>query len=175
MFKVLQLYLHPNGCSALDLCTGSHIFRASPRSPCCHSYFLSVCPLSPCCHSYCLSVCPFILLSWLLSVCVHFHIVVMVTVCLCALSSCCHGYCLSVCALSSCCHGYCLCLCPFILSWSLSVCVCSLSGTFPFNEDEEIADQIHNAAFMFPPDPWETVTRDGGCRCLVGDSSPAAC
>lgn len=52
---------------------------------------------------------------------------------------------------------------PFILLlWLLSVSVCSLSGTFPFNEDEEIADQIHNAAFMFPPDPWETITRDGG-------------
>ena len=75
----------------------------------------------------------------------------MVTVYLCALSS----Y-----------HGYFLSVCPFILlSWLLSVCVCSLSGTFPFNEDEEIADQIHNAAFMFPPDPWETITRDGGCGC----------
>ena len=42
-----------------------------------------------------------------------------------------------------------------------SCLLCSLSGTFPFNEDEEIADQIHNAAFMFPPDPWETITRDG--------------
>ena len=39
--------------------------------------------------------------------------------------------------------------------------VCSLSGTFPFNEDEEISDQIHNAAFMYPPDPWSTITQDG--------------
>ena len=37
----------------------------------------------------------------------------------------------------------------------------SLSGTFPFNEDEEIADQIQNAAFMFPPDPWSTITKEG--------------
>lgn len=37
----------------------------------------------------------------------------------------------------------------------------SLSGTFPFNEDEEITDQIHNAAFMFPPNPWKEISDDG--------------
>ena len=37
----------------------------------------------------------------------------------------------------------------------------SLSGTFPFNEDEEIADQIQNAAFMYPPDPWATISKEG--------------
>ena len=37
----------------------------------------------------------------------------------------------------------------------------SLSGTFPFNDDEEVTDQIQNAAFMFPPDPWESVSREG--------------
>lgn len=39
--------------------------------------------------------------------------------------------------------------------WSVGVVVyVSLSGTFPFNEEEDIQDQIHNAAFMYPPDPW---------------------
>lgn len=37
----------------------------------------------------------------------------------------------------------------------------SLSGTFPFNEDEEIIDQIHNAAFMFPSDPWSLISTEG--------------
>ena len=37
----------------------------------------------------------------------------------------------------------------------------SLSGTFPFNDDEEISDQIQNAAFMFPPDPWATISQEG--------------
>ena len=43
------------------------------------------------------------------------------------------------------------------------VCVLfhSLSGTFPFNEDEDIEDQIHNAAFMFPPDPWANISPEG--------------
>ena len=35
-----------------------------------------------------------------------------------------------------------------------------MSGTFPFNEDEEIADQIQNAAFMFPPEPWKDLSRE---------------
>lgn len=37
----------------------------------------------------------------------------------------------------------------------------SLSGTFPFNEDEEIADQIQNAAFMYPANPWADISREG--------------
>ena len=46
--------------------------------------------------------------------------------------------------------------------WSVGVIIyVSLSGTFPFNEDEEIADQITNAAFMYPPDPWSTVSQEG--------------
>lgn len=36
----------------------------------------------------------------------------------------------------------------------------SLSGTFPFNEDEDINDQIHNAAFMYPPNPWKQISSD---------------
>ncbi|XP_052001550.1 serine/threonine-protein kinase D1-like [Xyrauchen texanus] len=43
--------------------------------------------------------------------------------------------------------------------WSVGVIVyVSLSGTFPFNEDEDIHDQIQNADFMYPPNPWKTVT-----------------
>ncbi|XP_072025652.1 serine/threonine-protein kinase D3-like isoform X3 [Amphiura filiformis] len=45
--------------------------------------------------------------------------------------------------------------------WSVGVIVyVSLSGTFPFNEDEEITDQIHNAAFMFPPNPWREISSE---------------
>ncbi|XP_014060348.1 serine/threonine-protein kinase D3 isoform X1 [Salmo salar] len=43
--------------------------------------------------------------------------------------------------------------------WSVGVIVyVSLSGTFPFNEDEDINDQIHNAAFMYPPNPWKEIS-----------------
>lgn len=43
--------------------------------------------------------------------------------------------------------------------WSVGVILyVSLSGTFPFNEDEDIADQIQNAAFMYPPTPWSEVS-----------------
>uniref|UniRef100_A0A3Q3IR39 Serine/threonine-protein kinase n=1 Tax=Monopterus albus TaxID=43700 RepID=A0A3Q3IR39_MONAL len=35
-----------------------------------------------------------------------------------------------------------------------------LSGTFPFNEDEDINDQIHNAAFMYPTNPWKQISSD---------------
>ncbi|XP_036449915.1 serine/threonine-protein kinase D1 isoform X2 [Colossoma macropomum] len=43
--------------------------------------------------------------------------------------------------------------------WSVGVIIyVSLSGTFPFNEDEDIHDQIQNAAFMYPPNPWKKVT-----------------
>ena len=34
----------------------------------------------------------------------------------------------------------------------------SLSGTFPFNEDEDINEQIQNAAFMYPPHPWKEIS-----------------
>ncbi|KAJ8044764.1 Serine/threonine-protein kinase D3 [Holothuria leucospilota] len=45
--------------------------------------------------------------------------------------------------------------------WSVGVIIyVSLSGTFPFNEDEEITDQIHNAAFMFPPNPWKEISAE---------------
>lgn len=44
--------------------------------------------------------------------------------------------------------------------WSVGVILyVSLSGTFPFNEDEDINDQIHNAAFMFPKVPWSSISK----------------
>jgi serine/threonine protein kinase len=46
--------------------------------------------------------------------------------------------------------------------WSVGVIVyVSLSGTFPFNDDEEITDQIQNAEFMYPPTPWKEVSESG--------------
>lgn len=55
--------------------------------------------------------------------------------------------------------------------WSVGVIVyVSLSGTFPFNEDEDINDQIQNAAFMYPPTPWKDISAEGKenteCVCL---------
>ncbi|KAK0154705.1 Serine/threonine-protein kinase D2 [Merluccius polli] len=45
--------------------------------------------------------------------------------------------------------------------WSVGVIMyVSLSGTFPFNEDEDINDQIHNADFMYPPNPWKQISGD---------------
>lgn len=45
--------------------------------------------------------------------------------------------------------------------WSVGVIVyVSLSGTFPFNEDEDINDQIQNAAFMYPARPWREISSD---------------
>lgn len=45
--------------------------------------------------------------------------------------------------------------------WSVGVIIyVSLSGTFPFNEDEDINDQIQNAAFMYPPQPWKKVSQE---------------
>jgi len=43
----------------------------------------------------------------------------------------------------------------------------SLSGTFPFNENEDIADQIQNAAFMYPPQPWKEVSHEGESSLLT--------
>jgi len=36
----------------------------------------------------------------------------------------------------------------------------TLSGTFPFNEEEDICDQIENASFMYPPNPWKQISHD---------------
>ncbi|ESO09567.1 hypothetical protein HELRODRAFT_168571 [Helobdella robusta] len=47
--------------------------------------------------------------------------------------------------------------------WSVGVVIyVSLSGTFPFNEDEDIPAQIQNASFMFPANPWK---EDYQCWC----------
>lgn len=52
--------------------------------------------------------------------------------------------------------------------WSVGVIVyVSLSGTFPFNEDEDINDQIQNAAFMYPRNPWKEISHDGICFDLI--------
>lgn len=46
--------------------------------------------------------------------------------------------------------------------WSVGVIMyVSLSGTFPFNEDEDISDQIQNAAFMYPANPWSLISTGG--------------
>ncbi|XP_076318715.1 serine/threonine-protein kinase D1-like isoform X2 [Tachypleus tridentatus] len=43
--------------------------------------------------------------------------------------------------------------------WSVGVIIyVSLSGTFPFNEEEDIHDQIQNATFMYPPNPWKEIS-----------------
>ncbi|XP_023681645.2 serine/threonine-protein kinase D3 isoform X1 [Paramormyrops kingsleyae] len=43
--------------------------------------------------------------------------------------------------------------------WSVGVIIyVSLSGTFPFNEDEDINEQIQNAAFMYPSTPWKEIS-----------------
>lgn len=45
--------------------------------------------------------------------------------------------------------------------WSVGVIIyVSLSGTFPFQEDEDINDQIQNAAFMYPPNPWKDISKE---------------
>lgn len=46
--------------------------------------------------------------------------------------------------------------------WSVGVIIyVSLSGTFPFNEEEDINDQIQNAGFMYPPNPWKEISSNG--------------
>uniref|UniRef100_A0AAV2KRZ7 Protein kinase domain-containing protein n=1 Tax=Knipowitschia caucasica TaxID=637954 RepID=A0AAV2KRZ7_KNICA len=46
--------------------------------------------------------------------------------------------------------------------WSVGVILyVSLSGTFPFNEDEDIKQQIANAAFMYPRHTWAMVSLQG--------------
>jgi serine/threonine protein kinase len=43
--------------------------------------------------------------------------------------------------------------------WSVGVIIyVTLSGAFPFNDGEEITEQIQNASFMFPPDLWRGVS-----------------
>ncbi|XP_051574626.1 protein kinase D4 isoform X2 [Myxocyprinus asiaticus] len=43
--------------------------------------------------------------------------------------------------------------------WAVGVILyVSLSGTFPFNEDEDIHQQITNASFMYPRQPWSLIS-----------------
>ncbi|TGZ46590.1 hypothetical protein CRM22_011096 [Opisthorchis felineus] len=45
--------------------------------------------------------------------------------------------------------------------WSVGVILyVSLSGTFPFNEEEDITEQIENAEFMYPSQPWDSVSEE---------------
>jgi hypothetical protein len=53
------------------------------------------------------------------------------------------------------------CAWPFARDLYCCASSCSLSGTFPFNEDEEIMDQIQNAAFMYPANPWKEISPEG--------------
>lgn len=57
--------------------------------------------------------------------------------------------------------------------WSVGVIIyVTLSGTFPFNEDEDINDQIQNADFMYPPQPWREISKEAihliSCLLQVG-------
>lgn len=46
--------------------------------------------------------------------------------------------------------------------WSVGVIMyVSLSGTFPFNEEEDIQQQITNATFMYPQQTWASVSLEG--------------
>jgi serine/threonine protein kinase len=46
--------------------------------------------------------------------------------------------------------------------WSMGVIVyVSLSGTFPFEEDRDIYEQIMNSDLMYPPEPWNSISQDG--------------
>ena len=55
--------------------------------------------------------------------------------------------------------------------WSTGVIIyVSLSGQFPFNETMELEDQIKNAQFMYPENPWKEISHDAiNCikHCLV--------
>lgn len=44
--------------------------------------------------------------------------------------------------------------------WSVGVIIyVSLSGTFPFNDENEINERTQSAStFLFPPDPWEDIS-----------------
>ena len=51
--------------------------------------------------------------------------------------------------------------------WAVGVVLyVSLSGTFPFNEDEDISQQITNASFMYPRLLWSNIS-------LEGESAPS--
>ncbi|XP_069036534.1 protein kinase D4 isoform X3 [Lepisosteus oculatus] len=65
--------------------------------------------------------------------------------------------------------------------WAVGVVLyVSLSGTFPFNEDEDIGQQIRSAAFMYPENIWAHVSPEGlpavagpaGIRGAAGQALP---
>lgn len=59
--------------------------------------------------------------------------------------------------------------------WSAGVIMyVSLSGTFPFNEDEDIRQQITNATFMYPRQTWATISLEGEGRFYFENVSPLA-
>jgi serine/threonine protein kinase len=46
--------------------------------------------------------------------------------------------------------------------WSMGVIIyVSLSGTFPFEEDKDIYEQIMDSNFMFPNEYWKNITPNG--------------
>lgn len=52
--------------------------------------------------------------------------------------------------------------------WSMGVILyVSLSGTFPFEEDIDIVEQLMNFNFMFPEEPWGAVSLDGNKNLIV--------
>eukprot|EP00123_Amoebidium_parasiticum_P020914 comp5858_c0_seq1/m.1721 comp5858_c0_seq1/g.1721 ORF comp5858_c0_seq1/g.1721 comp5858_c0_seq1/m.1721 type:complete len:812 (-) comp5858_c0_seq1:565-3000(-) len=57
--------------------------------------------------------------------------------------------------------------------WSVGViCYVTLSGTFPYNEEEDLSTQICNAAFLFPPQPWSSIALEAKSwiqKCLNVD------
>lgn len=52
--------------------------------------------------------------------------------------------------------------------WSVGVVMyVSLSGTFPFNEEEDIQQQITNATFMYPQQTWASVSLEGEENLII--------
>ena len=55
--------------------------------------------------------------------------------------------------------------------WSTGVIIyVSLSGQFPFNEQVEIEDQIKNAQFMYPDEPWKHISKQA-VNCIKVSNS----
>ena len=45
--------------------------------------------------------------------------------------------------------------------WSVGIIIyVSLAGVFPFNENEDLADQIKHPHFMFPAQPWSLISKN---------------
>ena len=55
--------------------------------------------------------------------------------------------------------------------WSTGVIIyVALSGQFPFNEMVDIEDQIKNAQFMYPDNPWKPICKEA-INCIKVDFS----